>query len=190
VTVVGLDARRHADHEGGEVKSLVARWDAEWNPHLFTFLELEHQEVQDFGASLVDRLRHLVGRRRPDRARDRRRPTSGSATASAPSPAPAASIPRSPTVRATAGCRWCPTGFATAGVSWVAPGADHLHPERDVIGERLGEVDGDELGAVPITNFSIEWQPWDKRLDFSLDAINLFDQDFDLAERFPPLAAP
>ena len=52
-------------------------------------------------------------------------------------------------------------------------------------GERLGSVDGDELDTVPLTNLSIDWQPWDRRLNFALDAINLLDHDFDLAEDIP-----
>jgi outer membrane receptor protein involved in Fe transport len=74
---------------------------------------------------------------------------------------------------------------ANAGVSWVHPAQITVTLSETVIGERLGAVDGDELDAVPITNFSIEWQPWDKRLNFSLDAINLLDEDFDLAEDIP-----
>jgi Tfp pilus assembly protein PilF len=184
VTVVGLTPGDTPIDEGGEVKSLAARWDAEWNPHLFTFLELEHQEVQNFGASLVDRFGTLS-------AEDGRieRVTGGanvwfgngfgafaSASGFDSEITDGSGDGRLPLV---------PDWFANAGVSWVHPEQITFTLSEVVIGERLGEVDGDQLGTVAITNFSIEWQPWDKRLDFSLDAINLFDQDFDLAEDVP-----
>ena len=184
VTVVGLTPGDTPVSEGGEVKSLTARWDAEWNQHVFTFLELEHQQVQDFGASLVDRLGALSA----DEARIDRI-TAGtniwfgngwgafaSASGFDSEITDGPGDGRVPLV---------PDWFATAGVSWVHPAQITFTLSETVIGERLGAVDGDELGTEPITNFSIEWQPWDKRLDFSLDAINLFDQDFDLAEDIP-----
>lgn len=184
VTVVGLTPGDTPVDEGGEVKSLTARWDAEWNRHFFTFLELEHQQVQDFGASLVDRLGALSA----DEARIDRI-TAGtniwfgngwgafaSASGFDSEITDGPGDGRVPLV---------PDWFATAGVSWVHPAQITFTLSETVIGERLGAVDGDELDAQPITNFSIEWQPWDKRLDFSLDAINLFDQNFDLAEDVP-----
>jgi outer membrane receptor protein involved in Fe transport len=182
--VVGLTPGDTPVDEGGEVKSLTARWDAEWNRHFFTFLELEHQQVQDFGASLVDRLGALSA----DEARIDRI-TAGtniwfgngwgafaSASGFDSEITDGPGDGRVPLV---------PDWFATAGVSWVHPAQITFTLSETVIGERLGAVDGDELDAQPITNFSIEWQPWDKRLDFSLDAINLFDQNFDLAEDVP-----
>lgn len=184
VTVVGLTPGDTPINEGGEVKSLVARWDAEWNPHLFTFLELEHQEVEDFGASLVDRFGTLS-------AEDGRieRVTGGANVwfgngfgAFASASGFDSEITDGP---GDGRLPLVPDWIANAGVSWAHPEQITFTLSEVVIGERLGEVDGDELGAVAITNFSIEWQPWDKRLDLSLDAINLFDQDFDLAEDIP-----
>lgn len=184
VTVVGLTPGDTPVDEGGEIKSLSARWDAEWNPHVFTFLELEHQQVQDFGASLVDRLGALSA----DEARIER--ITGGANvwfgngwgAFASASGFDSEITDGP---GDGRVPLVPDWFATAGVSWVHPEQITFTLSETVIGERLGAVDGDELSAQPITNFSIEWQPWDKRLDFSLDAINLFDQNFDLAEDVP-----
>jgi Tfp pilus assembly protein PilF len=184
VTVVGLTPGDTPTEEGGEVRSLTARWDAEWNRHIFTFLELEHQRVEDFGATLTDQLGGL-------------------------------SVEEGRIERATAGANvWFGNGFgafanasgfdseitdgpgdgrlplvpdwlANAGVSWVHPAQITVTLSETVIGQRLGSVDGDELDAVPLTNHSIYWQPWDRRLDFALDAINLLDHDFDLAEDIP-----
>jgi Tfp pilus assembly protein PilF len=184
VTVVGLTPGDTPVSEGGEVKSLTARWDAEWNQHVFTFLELEHQQVQDFGASLVDRLGTLsADEARIDRITGGTNIWFGNGWGAFAS---ASGFDSEITDGPGDGrVPLVPDWFATAGVSWVHPEQITFTLSETVIGERLGAVDGDELSAQPITNFSIEWQPWDKRLDFSLDAINLFDQNFDLAEDVP-----
>lgn len=184
VTVVGLTPGDTPTDEGGEVRSVVARWDAEWNQHLFTFLELEHQEVEAFGASVIDKLGTLS-------AEDGRieRVTAGTNIwfghgfgAFANASGFDSEITDGP---GDGRLPLVPDWLANAGISWVHPAQITVTLSETVIGERLGAVDGDELGTVPITNFSIEWQPWDKRVDFSLDAINLLDEDFDLAEDVP-----
>jgi len=184
VTVVGLTPGDTPTDEGGEVKSVVARWDAEWNEHLFTFIELEHQDVKAFDTSLVDRLAPLT-------AEDGRieRVSAGTNVwfghgfgAFANASGFDSEITDGP---GDGRLPLVPDWLANAGISWVHPAQITVTLSETVIGERLGAVDGDELDAVPITNFSIEWQPWDKRLNFSLDAINLLDEDFDLAEDIP-----
>ncbi|MEZ5830556.1 MAG: FecR domain-containing protein [Dongiaceae bacterium] len=184
VTVVGLTPGDTPTDEGGEVKSLVARWDAEWNKHIFTYLELEHQKVEDFGASLIDKLGPLSA----EEGRIER--ISGGANVWFGNGFGAFVNASGFDSEITDGpgdgrLPLVPDWFANAGISWVHPAQITFTLSETVIGHRLGEVDGDELGTVPITNFSIEWQPWDKRLDFSLDAINLLDENFDLAEDIP-----
>ena len=148
VTVVGLTPGDTPVDEGGEVKSLVARWDAEWNDHLFTFVELEHQEVEGFGASLVDRLGTLsVEEGRIERVTAGANVWFGNGFGAFAS---ASGFDSEITDGPGDGrLPLVPDWFANAGVSWVHPSQVTFTLSETVIGERLGEVDGDELDPCP-----------------------------------------
>jgi Tfp pilus assembly protein PilF len=185
IGVVGLTQADTPLATGGKTRSAILRWDAEWTERLYTFVEYEHQEITDFQVSFTDSLGSIsADKGRLDRVTAganawlgggfgvfgrasayRSRITDGEGDGQ-----------RLPTV---------PDWLASAGVTWEHPAQVRLSLVETVIGERRGGIGGSELGVAPVTNFSAEWQPWDKRIDLTLDASNIFNESFSLADGIP-----
>jgi len=185
VGVVGLVQSDTPLDFGGETRSVIARWDAEWNDRIFTFVEYEHQEIKRFEVSFNDSLSSVgADEGRIDRVSFGANAWLGGGFGvfgrasffdSEVTDGPGEGQ-RLPTV---------PDWLANAGITWEHPSQVTLSLTETVIGERRGGIGTGELSTAPITSFTAEWQPLEKHIDFTFQAINLFDEHFDFASGVP-----
>ncbi len=187
VTVVGLYPDLGSFNATGTVKALIARWDAEWMPHLFTSLELQHQDLSDITIELPGTLARfqadaadvdsvtlatnvwLVGGlglfatgtlRHSDNRSD--------------GPGHGEQVPL------------VPGRELRAGITWVHPTQVRVTLSTTMLDDRTSELSGDaHLDTYASTDLQVSWQPLEKHLDLGLSLLNIFDDDNELGPNLP-----
>ena len=189
VTVVGLYPDLGSFNATGTVKALIARWDAEWTPHLFTSLELQHQDLSDITIELPDTLARFqaeaanvdsvtlaanvwlvggLGLFATGTLRHSDNRTDG--------PGRGEQVPL------------VPGRELRTGITWVHPTQVRVTLSTTMLDDRTSEVLGDaHLDTYASTDLQVSWQPLDKHLDLGLSLINILDNNNELG---PSLPAP
>lgn len=186
VGVVGLQSNQLPLGITGFADTLAARWDAEWTPSFFTSLDYQHQDFEGLeipipgGITTAD-----IGEGRIDRV-------SGTANLD---------LPRGFGVFATLAYTdsesqaegfgkgdplpYVPELSGRAGFTYVSPANLKLTVAETYVGERAGELGGDDLAPYWTTDAFLTWEPLDKRFSVELAGYNLFGTDFDVAAATP-----
>ncbi len=211
VATVGLQPNQAGLTADGSTDTIAARWDAEWNDWLFTALDFQHQDLQDFGIAypatwqyflIPDTL--LLSDGRIDRASITSNIHLGngfglsgtlayidSENQDPNSPDEGSSLP------------FVPEWAGQVALTWVNEANVRATLAANYIGTRLGNetflVSNEgtpdpaddlyflpqELAAFWTLDASVTWEPFDKRFELSLAAFNLLDEDFEVAAGIP-----
>lgn len=159
--------------------SLIARWDAEWSPHLFTAIEYQHQGIGGLPIASPDAQTAFFGEHsRIDRITASANiwatgnigiRLSGALTrgrTANPRPQDGETfLPFLPGRTAQAGLTWTHASRISARLV-----ANYIGPQRTIFGARLGDY--------VIANAAFRWEPLDKRLELRLDVFNLLATTF------------
>lgn len=160
----------------GQVDSAIARWDAEWTPHLFTAAEYQHQRFGELLIASPDGQFAVDG----DTARLHRlsatanlwiRGNIGFALAGAWTEGERAEqsldgrthLPFLPELTARASLVWTSTRRISARLT-----ANH-------VGSAWGSDAERRLPAYTVVNAGLQWEPFDKAVELRLDLFNLLD---------------
>ncbi|WP_262030670.1 FecR domain-containing protein [Microvirga sp. Mcv34] len=175
----------------GPTKSIVLRWDAEWTPHIFTALEYQRQTLSDLS---VPRINTLESFNDIEKARAEWLAatvnvwlghgigvfgTIGGATSKI--------LATSADVDGAVGepVPYVPERFARFGMTFVHPSRLRFTLTQNYIGERSGSYYNDRLEAYWTTDAAITWETPDRRFQFGVTALNLFDQRYDFGFDIP-----
>jgi tetratricopeptide (TPR) repeat protein len=185
VTTVGLTSGLTPVEPGGVVRSLLLRWDAEWSDRVFTAIELEHQDVEDFSVGIRDTLDPFgalaVGEGRIDRATIFANAWVGHGVGLFGRFTVASSENTSGDANDGADLPLVPEWQGRFGVTWVHPSQVSVTLAENLIGERAGDATGTEIDDAATTDLEVTWQPFDRHLQVGAAALNLFDADYELA---------
>jgi len=172
---------------GVTVDDVQARWDSEWLPGLYSFVQFEHQDIDELAVTFPFSLGGIGinGGEAQDLAlginawllerfgvfanysHTWSENTSGGVSDGLDLPLLAED------------------GF-DIGVTWVHPRQIRVSVAGSYTGERWGDAANTiKLEEFFTVNASINWQPVRKHWSFTLAALNLFDEDFDLAPGIP-----
>lgn len=190
VATAGLTPFATPLEDGGRTLSAIARWDAEWSERVFTSLEYQHQEIDDYSVTITDAslVLTLLGLT-PVLAASEGRLDVVSASADAWLSDEFGAFARG----TVAWSESDDTGFdlplvpdwtARFGLTWVHPRQIRVTVAENLIGPRDGDVFGNNLSTAATTDVTITWEPLDKHLSLGLGAFNLFDEDYELATGF------
>jgi hypothetical protein len=170
----------------GQVDGAIARWDAEWTPHLFTAVEYQHQRFGKFLIASPDGQFAVDG----DTARIHRLSATadiwlngnvGVALAGAwtqgeraePSEDGRVNLPFLPEVTARGSLVWTNERRISARVT------------ANYVGRAWGGNADSRLDDYTIVNAAAPWEPFDKAIRLQLELFNLFDADFRTTEFAP-----
>jgi tetratricopeptide (TPR) repeat protein len=185
ITTVGLIPNALPVALGGRTDTLALRWDAEWTPNLFTAVEYQRQDVRNLEIPIAESYDKLaIEKARVDRLAATANlwlgygiglfGTVGTTTSE---------------IRAGEGdgldVPFTAERFARAGITWVHPSRIKLTLAQTYVGERTGNLAGTQLGDYWTTDASITWETPDRRLLIGLTALNLFDEEYELAPGLP-----
>lgn len=187
VTVLGLAGDPSLLVEDGRVRTAVGRWDAEWDPHLFSTLELRHQKLEDLEIGVPQSLGSY--------ALDEARITSLTLGVNA-------WLTKGLGVFATGSLRWSEdeSGGETDGESlpllaeealslratWVHPSQVRVTLRQTWLDGRKAEPgEGGDLDPLQSTDLEVAYEPFAKRLRLSAGILNLLDRDDELASDIP-----
>jgi hypothetical protein len=180
---------------GATVRTLAARWDAEWSPHLFTAVEYQRQTASDLYFDVPESLyttNTLDGRLERLEATANLWLTHGFGVFAkyARTWSEAEGGGDAPFVAKHAG---------RIGFSFVHPSMVKLTVAQNFVGARNDGSDAfpfelaptSRLRALTTTDAALTWETLDKRLVLGLRGYNLFDKRYVIqANAFPDVAAP
>jgi tetratricopeptide (TPR) repeat protein len=197
--VVSLRPNDAPTGAGGSAESIVARWDAEWTPHIFTSVEYQHQrfDALSFGRpNFIQPIPNLateffhgsqsidVGRSSLDRIS-----VTGNFWLTGNLGVNAVysySDSRVEEARGTSGAiPFLPKHFAQAGITWTHPSRIKLNAYAAYVGSRRTELNGARDGDHLTANAELEWQFSDKRFQLNAGLYNMFDADVELTPDVP-----
>jgi predicted Zn-dependent protease len=194
VATVGLLPNEAATPIGGRTKTIAARWDAEWGAHLFTSLEYQSQKASDLSIGIPESLESadfLDARIRRLEANANLWLTHGVGLF--------ARYARNWTdIPGGGDVPYVADNVGRIGVTFVHPSMVRLTIAQNFIGRRNDAssqipftfVPDARLEAVSTTNAALTWEPFDKRVRFELQGVNLFDKRYVVQSNDFPVAAP
>lgn len=201
VTAVGLQGLTVPVEQNARVKTTVARWDAQWTRRFFTAVEYHHQEIGALSYEIPSTTVTIRGDRADlDRLaieanlwlRDNIgvRARYAWANARARDPFFSGTNLNNPAFQNVfpVGARlpYVAEGGGQFSFVWVAPAPTRLSTELQInyYGERPGDL-GNILPDYTLVDFSLEWEPFDRRMFVEASVLNLFDRAFDDAAGLP-----
>ncbi|MDF1633774.1 FecR domain-containing protein [Mycoplana sp. MJR14] len=211
VTTVGLQPNQAGLTVDGSTDTIAARWDAEWNDWLFTALDFQHQDLQDFGIAYPTTWQYflipdtlLLSDGRIDRASITSNIHLGNGFGLSGTLAYIDSENQDPNSPDEGGSLpFVPEWAGQVALTWVNEANVRATLAANYIGTRLGNetflVSNEgtpdpaddryllpqELAAFWTLDASVTWEPFDKRFELSLAAFNLLDEDFEVAAGIP-----
>lgn len=199
VSTVGLQANQLGLAINGNSDTIAARWDAEWNDWLFTAVDLQHQDLENFSVSYPsawftplfgDSVQLNDGR--IDRASFTSNIHIGHGFGLSGTLAYIDSENQdSRSVDEGRSLPFVPDWAGQIALTWVNEANVKATVAANYIGKRLGNgttffngipiLDPQELDAYWTLDAAVTWEPFDKRFELSLAAFNLLDEDFEVA---------
>jgi tetratricopeptide (TPR) repeat protein len=184
--VVGLQSAQVPIDSNGGVDTLAARWDAEWTPNVFSSVEYQHQEIEDF-YSLVPS--QNFGISVSEGSSDRLSATGNLAlggglglSATAVRTWSENQDPLSP----NEGDRmpFMPSWAGQVAATWVNENNLRLTVAGNYLGKRIDGA-GVKLDDVWTLDAGLTWEPFGKRYSLDFSAYNILDADFEISDGVP-----
>ncbi|MDQ0318527.1 Tfp pilus assembly protein PilF [Pararhizobium capsulatum DSM 1112] len=168
----------------GQSKTAAVRWDAEWSERFFTAVEYQHQTLDGLSLRVPDVLytRFGASEGRIDRLNLSANYWIGGGLGAYGSFTLIDSTNTSPGVPEDIGLPLVPEYLAQLGLTYVDPSRWTATVGQTFVGKRAGTDSGLELDPVSLTNIGVSWKSPDGHLETSLQLLNVFDTDFDVAE--------
>lgn len=202
VTTVGIQPNQLGLATGGSSDTLAFRWDAEWTDWLFTAVDYQHQDVNDFGISYSELWpvtlfpeSVLLSDGRIDRVSLSSNVLIGNGFGLSGIVAYADSENKDrSSFDYGESLPFVPEWAGQVALTWVNEANIKATVAGNYIGTRAGSltsIDGflpiirTELDAFWTLDANVTWEPFDKRFELSLAAFNLLDEDFDIATGIP-----
>lgn len=202
VSTVGLQANQTGLAINGDTDTIAARWDSEWTDWLFTAVDFQHQDLENFAISyptlwVAPIFGDTVGLEdgRIDRASVTSNIHVGHGFGLSGTLAYIDSENQdSDSVDEGRSLPFVPDWAGQVALTWVNEANVKATVAANYIGKRLGNgttfVDGitippQELDAYWTLDAAVTWEPFDKRFELNLAAFNLLDEDFDVATGVP-----
>ncbi|GGE41441.1 TonB-dependent receptor [Agaricicola taiwanensis] len=185
ITTVGLLPHALPVSLGGRRDTTALRWDAEWTPHIFTAVEYQNQRARDLDIPFPDNLDQYAleeGRIDYITATANIWLTHGIGVFGT------VGVADSSTDDGAGGdidLPFVPKRFGRAGVTFVHPSRIRFSLIENYIGSRFDAPGGIEVDAVWTTDAMASYETPDRRFLFSLSALNLFDEQYDLVAARP-----
>lgn len=184
--VVGLQPAQVPTEASGGVDTLAARWDAEWTPNVFSSVEYQHQEIEDFYALVPSQ---NYGISVSEGESDRLSATANLALSGGLGLSATAVRTWSENQGAnpdTYGDRmpFMPSWAGQVAATWVNENNLRVTIAGNYLGERIDGA-GAMLDDVWTLDAGLTWEPFDKRYQLELSAYNLLDADFEISDGVP-----
>jgi TonB dependent receptor/Tetratricopeptide repeat len=189
VATVGLVPFATPTDDGGKTRTVAVRWDAEWSERFFTALEFQHQDIDDYNATITDSslFLTLLGAQL-NASEGRLDMVSASANVWLSDQFGAfvqGTLADSENEDTGFDLPLVPDWTANAGITWVHPDQIRVSLVENLIGPRDGDLAGTELDTVATTDISATWEPLERHLALGASVLNIFDEDYELASGFP-----
>jgi len=186
VTTVGLAPNPVPLAIGGRTETLAFRWDAEWHPRFFTAVEYQRQNVRNLDLPIIDTLDTLsVTSGRIDRVAATANIWLGYGIGVFGTVGAASSENKSEGADYGRPIPFVAERFARAGLTFVHPSRLKFTLAQTFIGDRTGDLAGVTLDDYWTTDAAVTWETPDRRLQFGLALLNMFDNDYELAPGIP-----
>jgi tetratricopeptide (TPR) repeat protein len=165
------------------------RWDAEWSSRVYTFVQVDRQDVEDFALGFVPDSRFTIFGHLADGRLDT--VSFGTNVWLAERIGWSASYKHLWSENRSQGAErgrdlpLIPEQEFHTGLTWVHPKAVTLGIGGNYTGERMANLNNSRtLAGYWTAGAFANWQPFNKHLSLTLAADNLFDADYELAEGF------
>lgn len=186
IGLLGMQPNEFGVGAEGYVDTFALRWDAEWNDHVFTSIDYQHQELHDFGIDSVIVLNTF----NTDQAHADRISLTGnvvlgggfglaatyafsdSADTDPDSPGHGSALP------------FLPRHAGQVALTWVNEANMKATVAANYVGERDGDQAGTKLDDYWTLDANLTWEPFDKRFELQAAAYNLLDEDFEVSPGF------
>ncbi len=167
----------------GHSKTLALRWDAEWSERFFTAAEYQNQRLDGLSLRVPDVLYTRFGASEGniDRINLSANYWIGGGFGAYGSFTLMDSKNTSPDVPEDIGLPMVPEQMAQVGLTYVDPNRWTATIGQTFIGKRAGMDNGLKLDPFSLTNIGLSWKSPDGHLETSLQLLNVFDTDFQVA---------
>ncbi|MCO5731452.1 FecR domain-containing protein [Rhizobium sp. SSA_523] len=186
IGVLGLQTNQVSLAATGYVDTYALRWDAEWTSDFFTAVEYQHQEMHDLRIAVpLTSIPFTTAEGQLDRASLTSNLLLGYGFGLSSTLALAQSQdedPRSPI--SGEALPFLPKLAGQVAVTWVNQANVKATLAANYVGERQNEA-GLELDDYWTLDASLTWEPLDQRLELSLAAYNLLDEEIELNAGVP-----
>ena len=194
VETLGIQPNQFAISLDGYSDTLAFRWDAEWTDNFFTSADFQHQELHNLiianpstipigilEANSID-----LSRGRVDFASATANLVLGHGFGLSATAAIASSENRDPSSLGYGNSLpFIPDTAGQVALTWVSDINLKTTVAANYVGERDGDVLGNELDDYWTLDASLTFEPFDKRFELELAAYNLLDEDFEVAPDVP-----
>jgi tetratricopeptide (TPR) repeat protein len=185
VTTVGLIPNPLPVTLGGRADTLALRWDAEWSPHFFTAVEYQRQDIRSLDLPIAETYETIgIDKAQVERVAATANlwlgngigvfGTVGAASSEIKS-GPGYGLP----------VPYVAERFARAGITFVHPSRLKLTIAQTFFGDLTGNLARQPLKDYWTTDAALTWETPDRRLLIGLTALNLFDEEYELAPTIP-----
>ena len=176
IGVLGLQSNQLPLALDGYSDTFIARWDAEWNSHVFTSVDYQHQDLTNLSIPIPG----LIDTIPPDRRQPRPRQRHGQCLAWTRFRRCSGRSPISNSQNETPGfdgpLPFVPEITGRVGLTWVNPANVKVTLAATYVGERDGDLAGTQLDDYWTGDAFLVWEPFDKRFELELAAYNIFDR--------------
>ncbi|MDH6267418.1 tetratricopeptide (TPR) repeat protein [Rhizobium sp. SG_E_25_P2] len=186
IGVVGLQAAQVPVDSNGGVDTLAARWDAEWTRSVFTAVEYQHQEIDDFFALVPSQNFGIsVSQGSSDRLSATGNLALGGGLGLSATAVRTWSENQDPLSR-NVGDRmpFMPSWAGQVAATWVNENNLRLTVAGNYLGKRIDGA-GVKLDDVWTLDAGLTWEPFGKRYSLELTAYNILDADFEISDGVP-----
>jgi tetratricopeptide (TPR) repeat protein len=183
VGIVGLQPNQFLIGTDGYADTLALRWDAEWSDWLFTAVDYQHQEIRNGSIDLPFSATDFAF----DKARvDRVALTTNVALGHGLGLS--ATVARTESDDLSAGrsgdLPFLPETSGQVAATWVSTANVSTTVAANYVGERTTNL-GTTLNDFWTLDASLQWEPFDKRIEVELAGFNLLDEEFEVSDGLP-----
>jgi hypothetical protein len=183
LSTVGLIPNPLPTTTGSRIETAALRWDAEWSSQFFTAVEYQRQEVRGLDLPIGSSSESIaLERARIDRLAATANLWLGYGIGVFATVGIADSENLTDGTNRGQAVPFIAERFARFGATFVHPSRLKLTVAQNFIGDRTGTLGGRPLEDFWTTDAALTWETPDRRLLIGLTALNLFDNDYELAQ--------
>jgi tetratricopeptide (TPR) repeat protein len=183
LSTVGLIPNPLPTTTGSRIETAALRWDAEWSSQFFTAVEYQRQEVRGLDLPIGSSSESIaLERARIDRLAATANLWLGYGIGVFATVGIADSENLTDGTNRGQAVPFIAERFARFGATFVHPSRLKLTVAQNFIGDRTGTLGGRPLEDFWTTDAALTWETPDRRLMIGLTALNLFDNDYELAQ--------